>query len=172
VQKFKEMECNMCAKAISIHKKQTKEYLVLNELNKLPDHYILLQNVFLKLKYPVTHALSTEKLKGCQIDFVVIGPPGVFIIEAKEWDEYTFEEGVPYRETDKAGLCVYIKLKNVIQKRVPIYNIVTTATERPEIVYGMVKQLTLWHLTTFIYAQEDALTKSDIRKLRRFLKNT
>ena len=73
---------NMCAKAISIHKKYTKEYLVFKELRKLPDQYILLQNVFLKLKYPVTHSLSTEKLKGCQIDFVVLGPPGIFVIEA------------------------------------------------------------------------------------------
>ena len=160
----------MCAKAISIHRKQTKEYLVFKELGKLPDQYILLQKVFLKLKYPVTHSLSTEKLKACQIDFVVIGPSGVFIIEAKEWGEYTFEEGVPYKETDKSGLCVYIKLKNFNQKRIPIYNIVTTATERPEIVYGRVKQLSLWQLTTFIYAQEDALTKSDIRRIKRFMK--
>lgn len=158
----------MCAKAVNASRKQIKNDVVFKELRKLPNQFIILQNVFLRLGYKITHQPSEEILNSCQIDFVVFGPSGIFVIEAKDWDEYAFEEGVPYKEADKAGLCVYIKLKNHCHKRIPIYNIITTLLTVPEITYGRVKQLSLWDLSTFIYSQDQCLTKSDIRVIKRF----
>ena len=157
----------MCAKAY--FKKTGKSDLVLRELSKLPYQFALLRNVFLRLQWPVTYQKTTESVKSCQIDYIVIGPSGIFIIEAKNWDEFTFKEKIPHEEVDKAGLIMYIKLNRYFTKKIPIYNIVTTLKHESFIRYGFVHQLSVWQLTNFIYSQESNISKAEIRKIRRLL---
>lgn len=158
----------MCAK--TYFKEFKRENLILDELSKLQDQFLLFKNVFLRLKWPVTYTKTSETIKSCQIDYVVIGPPGVVIVEAKKWDESLFTELIPHKETDKAGLIVYIKLKAYFNKKIPIYNIVTTLKKIPIVHYGFVHQLSVWDLTTFIYNQENCLSKSEIRQLGKIFK--
>lgn len=153
----------MCAKAY--FKRTGNKDIVLDELSKLPNQFILSKNVFLRLAWPVTHQKTSKIVRSCQIDYVVIGPPGVSIIEAKNWDNNSFTDMIPYQEADKAGLVVYIKLKRYFNKKLPIYNIIVTFRKVPHIQYGYVHQLTLWNLTTFIFDQEKILSKSEIRQL-------
>ena len=157
----------MCAKAY--FKKIGKKYNVLDELHKLPKQFIILKNKFFRLPYAITHQKTSDSFKSCHIDYFVIGPTGVFVIEAKDWDDELFTLKVPHIETEKAGLLVYIKLKNHITDHIPIYNIVVTLNQAPLIRYGRVRQLFVWRLTTFIYGQEDRLSKSDIRKIKRVI---
>lgn len=160
----------MCAKAEYNTKKLRIEDLVSRELHKLPDPFVVLKNVFLRLGHIVTHHRSSESVRSCQIDIVVIGPPGVYVIEAKEWDSYSFEKAIPHKEADQAGLVVYIKLKNKFEKRIPVFNIVTTINEVLGMKYGRVKQCSLWKLMTFIYDQDDCLKERDIRNIKKLLK--
>jgi hypothetical protein len=153
----------MCAKVY--FKRNGREDIVLDELCKLPDQFILLKNVFLRLHWPVTHQKTSEIVRSCQIDYVVIGPPGVSIIEAKTWDKNSFTDMIPYQEADKAGLVVYIKLKRYFNKKLPIYNIIVTFGKVPYTQYGYIHQLSIWNLTTFIFDQEEILSKSEIREL-------
>ena len=151
-------------------KKTKKEDKVLTELCKLPDQFILLKNVFLRLPWPVTHQKTSESIRSCQIDYVVIGPSGVSIIEAKNWDENSFQEMIPHKEADKAGLIVYIKLKRYFNTKIPIYNIIVTLKKMPIVQYGYVYQLSLWNLTSFIFDQGSNLSKSEIRELGKIFK--
>lgn len=153
----------MCAKVY--FKRNGREDTVLDELCKLPDQFILLKNIFLRLPWPVTHQKTSESVRSCQIDYVVIGPSGVSIIEAKNWDENSIQEMIPHKEVDKAGLIVYIKLKRYFNTKIPIYNIIVTFRKMPIIQYGYVYQLSLWNLTPFIFDQGKNLSKSEIREL-------
>jgi len=146
-------------------KRNGKEDKVLDELYKLPDQFTLMKNVFLRLPWSVTHQTTSETIRSCQIDYVVIGPPGVSIIEAKSWDDNSFIDMIPYKEADQAGLVVYIKLKHYFTKKIPIYNIIVTFRKIPYKQYGYVHQLSLWNLTTFIFDQKNILSKSEIRKV-------
>jgi hypothetical protein len=158
----------MCAKTYI--KKDKKADNVLGQLRKLPKQFILLKNVFLRLTWPVTHQKTLEKVKACQIDYLVIGPSGVSIVEAKNWDENSFADLIPYKEADQAGLVVYIKLRQYFNKTIPIYNIIITFRKTPIIQYGYVHQLSLWDLTTFIFEQGKFLSKSEIRALGKIFK--
>ncbi|MFX1344157.1 MAG: nuclease-related domain-containing protein [Promethearchaeota archaeon] len=155
----------MCAKAYL--KKNGKRDTILEELHKLPSQFIILKNKFLRLPYKVTHHKTSESIKSCHIDYVVIGPTGIFIIEAKDWEDELFSLKIPHIETDRAGLIVYILLHKHFTKYIPIYNIVATPQQLPVIRYNRVRQLTVWRLTTFIHGQEDQLSKSDIRKIKK-----
>ena len=49
------------------------------------------------------------------MDFIVAGPTGFFIIEVKNWSEsyrYNHHGLSPYEQLDRAGLVLYIYLKN------------------------------------------------------------
>ena len=160
----------MCAKAY--YKKAGKKDTVLDELHKLPHHFIILRNKLLRLRWAVTYQKTSESVKSCQIDYLVIGPTGIFVIEAKNWDDELFTQKLPHIEADKAGLVVYIELANNFTKYIPIYNIVATLEQVPFIRYGRVRQLFIWQLTTHIYSQENRLSKSEIRRIRRlFMRN-
>ena len=162
----------MCAKTDFITKQYRIEDLVNNELHKLPHSFVVLRNIFLRLQYKITHTKSLEQVKSCHIDFVVIGPPGVFVIEAKEWDENSYEKMVPYKEVDKAGLVVYIKLKTRFGKHFPVFNIITNTKNHSDTTYGRVVWQSVWDLSTFIYGKEEYLSKIDIKNIKRlFLKN-
>lgn len=153
----------MCAKVY--FKRTGTEDKVLNELTKLPNQFILMKNVFLRLSWPVTHQKTSEIVRSCQIDYLVIGPPGVSIIEAKNWDDNSFKDMIPYKEADQAGLILFIKLKSYFNKKIPIYNIIITFRKIPFIQYGYVHQLPLWELTKFIFDKGNNLSKNEIREL-------
>lgn len=159
----------MCAKAY--FKKTGKDDLVLKELNKLPYQFMILRNVFLRLKWPVTYQKTSEAVKSCQIDYIVIGPSGIFVMEAKNWDECIFKEKIPHKEIDKAGLIMYIKLSRSFTKKIPIYNIVVTKKQEASIRYGFVHQLPVWQLTSFIYSQGSNISQGEIPRVRRLLLN-
>ena len=94
----------MCAKAY--FKKFGKKDTVLGELHKLPHQFTILKNILLRLRWTATHPKSSEPVKSCQIDYLVIGPTGIFVIESKNWDDEAFTQKVPHIEVDKAGLVV------------------------------------------------------------------
>jgi len=158
----------MCAKANLTTKPYNRiEDVVFNELLKLPSSYVVLRNIFLRLPYRVTHTLSSELVKACQIDFMVIGPPGVFVIEAKEWDKRSYRTLIPYKEVDKAGLIVYIKLKNWDGKQHAVFNILVTTKSRSDLPYGRVLEQNVWDLSAFIFGKESYLSKSEIKHMKR-----
>ena len=158
----------MCAKAY--FKRTGNKDIVLNELSKLPNQFILLKNAFFRLPWSVTYQKTSEMIRSCQIDYVVIGPPGVSIIEAKNWDENSFKDMIPHKEVDKAGLIIYIKLKRYFNRKIPIYNIIVSNRKTSSNQYGYVHQLTLWELTPFIFDQENKLSRSEIRELGKILR--
>ena len=101
------------------------ELLVIEQLKILPDDYIVFNDINLKLKKPIKHKKSY--LKSAQIDHLVVGPSGVYVIETKNWSESTVIENftrnsfTPYDQVGRSGRVVYRyvnsnKYGNIIQK--------------------------------------------------------
>ena len=101
------------------------ELLVIEQLKILSDDYIVFNDINLKLKKTVKHKKSY--LKSAQIDHLVVGPSGVYVIETKNWSESTVIENftrnsfTPYDQVGRSGRVVYRyvnsnKYGNIIQK--------------------------------------------------------
>jgi hypothetical protein len=60
------------------------ETQVLNELNMLSESYHIFCDVNVTLKDYIRYR-GNRNLKSAQMDFVVVGPTGIFIIEVKNW---------------------------------------------------------------------------------------
>ena len=90
------------------------ELRTLKELRKLSDDYYVFCDLKIALKdYKRYH--GNRNLKSAQMDFTVVGPTGIFLIEVKNWsDEYLRNNrGIsPHEQVDRANLVLWIYLKN------------------------------------------------------------
>jgi hypothetical protein len=63
------------------------EQRVIEELARLPDEYTLFNNIRISFGGFIKHGPSNTYIKSCQIDHVVLGFNGIFLIETKNWSE-------------------------------------------------------------------------------------
>ena len=139
------------------------ESIVLRDLNELPPSYYIFNDVYLQLSRPVRYRKSEEYVKTCRIDFVVIGPTGLFIICTKDWNESLL------KEVDMAGLIFYIKTVNLFHSKLPIYNVAVMLTKVQKTKYAYVHHLSLKQLYWFILRREGRLSKKKIKRIVRRL---
>ena len=141
------------------------------ELNRLPTTYYIFSDILLSLYRPVKYKKSQESVKFCQIDFLVVGPTGIFVIEAKEWSQKILKEAscLPLKETDKAGLIFYIRIVNKFHKKFPIYNVAVMLQKVTKVSYEYVRHLTLRELYWFIIRREGFLPEKKIIKITGWL---
>ncbi|MEA1984023.1 MAG: NERD domain-containing protein [Euryarchaeota archaeon] len=101
------------------------EVRVMDELSKLSDEYYLFNDLHLKLNEWV-HFNGSE-LRSAQIDHLVVGPTGVYVIETKNWRrqhiQQVFNDGsyTPYDQVQRHRYVVYRymngqKYGNTLQK--------------------------------------------------------
>jgi hypothetical protein len=100
------------------------ELAVIDELRQLPDDYTVLNDVQIGLANYVR--IDGDYLKSAQIDHIVVGPSGVFVLEAKNWSQQFAESGSyfnPYKQVRRARYACqlalgrrlgHIKVRNVI----------------------------------------------------------
>jgi hypothetical protein len=61
------------------------EELVINALSQLSDEFHVLNDVNLHFSKAIHWREKDEYIKTCQIDHIVVGPTGIFLVETKNW---------------------------------------------------------------------------------------
>ncbi|MFX1504666.1 MAG: nuclease-related domain-containing protein [Promethearchaeota archaeon] len=148
-----------------------ESYIVLKELSHLPSEYYIFENLQLSLLKGVKYRNTSETVRICQIDYLIVGPRGIFIIGVKDWDKKTLEidPQLPLKEVDKAGLIIYIRSLNRFKKKLPIYNVSVRLRKVPKVRYEYVYHVTLRELYWFILRREGKLQKKWIAKIVRWI---
>lgn len=101
------------------------ELEVIKNLQDLPDDYFLLNDLFLELDEYIS--FNGSKLKSAQIDHVVVGPTGVFVIETKNWSSkyvqkvFSEDSYTPYDQIERSSHLAYkylnsLKYGNIFEK--------------------------------------------------------
>lgn len=107
------------------------EVETLTYLKQLPDDFHVVSDA--RLAYHRHLFYEQEHLKTAQLDFVVVGPPGVFLIEVKHWSREFTESGNyhdPYKQVDRASYLCYKMLKEVGLKT-KVRSIIATRSRLP-----------------------------------------
>jgi len=95
------------------------ELRVEDELKKLSNDFHVISNVDIKFNHWIYYN-GRRNLREAQMDYVVIGPTGIFIIEVKNWSNETLNNKrfSPHEQVDRAGkvLWTYIKNKSFFYK--------------------------------------------------------
>lgn len=108
-----------------LYKGAEGEILVIEKLRNLTDDYCIFNDLFFELDSGVN--FNGAFLKSAQIDHLVIGPSGIYVIETKNWSEAyvkkVFDNGsyTPYDQIKRSSYAVYrylnsSKYGNIFQK--------------------------------------------------------
>jgi len=84
------------------------ERAVIKELARLPDEYILMNDI--RLEYDTYIHFDDAYLKTAQLDHVLIGPAGVYVIETKNWSREFLAGGEyfsPFKQVKRAAYLCY-----------------------------------------------------------------
>ncbi|MFX1450478.1 MAG: NERD domain-containing protein [Promethearchaeota archaeon] len=143
------------------------EERVIHKLMELPDSFIIFNDLKLSFSKAIRWRKYNEYVKSCQIDHVIIGPSGIFLIETKNWNPATLQTTnfLPHKQVDRAGYICFIKFKRLfrkLSKKIPIRSIVVTLRDLPIIDYPHVKQLTPQELLSYISWFNGVLTDDEV----------
>ena len=87
---------------------------VISVLSQLPDEYHILNDVNLHFNRYIYWRKRDEHIKTCQIDHIVIGPTGVFLLETKNWKSSDIEmkSDKLKHQVQRAGYALWYYLKD------------------------------------------------------------
>jgi hypothetical protein len=146
---------------------------VINTLRKLPDTYYILNEIHIKLTKGIRWNKYAEYVKSAQIDHVVIGETGVFLIETKNWKEMklTSVHNSPHKQIDRAGMLFWVIQQKRFHKPYKSFNLVVTIQDLPKYNYKYVYQLPLVELNEFILTRKYQLKIREIEQIKNWLRN-
>jgi hypothetical protein len=119
------------------------ELKMIDLLSKLPDSYYVLNDVTLKL--PDSVNFDGDWLSSAQIDHLVIGPAGVFVVEVKNWSKKFVEDGDffnPFQQVKRHNYVCYTLLGRFV--KTTVRSIVACAgylPDKPDSSYAKVLSL-------------------------------
>jgi len=190
----KEIESRLSDLVLQVNKleeiKKSNEYkgalgelAVIQNLSELTQNYYLFNDLHIELRDYIK--FNGSYLKSAQIDHLVVGPTGVYVIETKNWGEKyiqsVFNDGsyTPYDQIKRSGYLVYRYLNNnkyggTLQKihynlaedEVKIKSIIAVTGSRiPCEKNGYIKVLSHNSVSRYICNRNQILTDETVDKL-------
>jgi len=146
------------------------ELLLLREIEVLPDVYEILNNV--RLRAPSFMRFKDVPLQTAQVDHIVVGPPGVFVIETKNWSRGFASDVTSFNPHDQVGRARH--LCNVLLKdhgwHVPVRSVIALAGAAPPPVPGSyAKVLPIGEVRRFVEWFPARLAEGQVRAISAFL---
>jgi len=160
-------------KNIQVYYGAVGEEAVIRELRFLPDSYTVFNDVNLSFSRSIRWKKYNEYVKSCQIDHVVVGPSGIFLLETKNWSAKTLRTArfTPHHQIERAGYIFYIKAINLFRRKIPIQNIVVTLGRVPKYKHQYVQQLTVKELNAYILGKSIKLSSNEIVRIENWLRH-
>ncbi|MDN3642909.1 nuclease-related domain-containing protein [Lutimonas halocynthiae] len=154
------------------------ENLVVNEIKKLSDDYILINNFSLALDTPLYYKKDKSKIHSIQIDHLLISKAGIFILETKNWSRRSINSAnfrSPVAQINRSSYALFVLLsrRNVnlkkhvwgANKQIPIRNIVVMINKKPKGQFKHVKIKTLKELNAYIEYFDPIFNDQELHKI-------
>lgn len=142
------------------------EQKVVKVLEKLSDEYFLVNDFSVSFSTPIYNRNENDYIKSVQIDHILVGPAGVFLIETKNWSEKSLENlslRSPVEQIKRANFVLFYLLNSEMSnyhlrldihhwgdKKVPIKNLIVFTNTRPKEEFKYVKVLTVNELLGYV----------------------
>lgn len=142
------------------------ENLVENEIKKLSDEYILINDFSLSFNPPIYNRKENDRIFSIQVDHLLISRAGLFILETKNWSKksiLSFDMRSPIEQVSRTGYALFVLLNSKNdeseiklsrhhwgRKRIPIRSIVVMINEKPDVDFMHIKVKTLNELNGYI----------------------
>lgn len=156
------------------------EQKALDELSKLSNDYIVINDFNHTLSKPIYNRRTRQRIFSIQADHIVIGPTGVFLIETKNWSSGTANQQVQFspieqiKRTNFALFCLlnprrkFSWLLSLVRKTPPkisIKSILLMTNHSTSLRDTYVRVLGLQEITSYINQSQRSLETDDIESI-------
>ena len=152
------------------------ENLVVREIEKLSDDYILINDFTLSFSRPIFYKKHNQKIYSIQIDHLLISKAGIFIIETKNWSKSSVNSlslRSPIEQIKRSNFALYVYISENItlydhhwgEQKVPIRNLIVMINNKPKGEFKFVSVKLLSELNGYIKYFEPVLTDKQFNKI-------
>lgn len=147
------------------------EEYVIGVLSQLPDEYHVLNDVNLRFDRAFHWREEDEYIRTCQIDHIVVGPTGIFLLETKNWkaSDIELKSDELKHQVRRSSLALWYYLKDYYRRdeRPKIRNVIVSmkvspSGRKPDKYIDVV---TPHQLCGYITTREIALSEDAVKKL-------
>lgn len=161
------------------------EQKVVKALKALSDAYYLINDFSLYFSPAIYHKQENDYIKSIQIDHLLVGPQGVFLIETKNWSAKSIENlslRSPVEQIKRSNFVLFRLLNNETSnfqlglkkhhwgsKKVAIKNLIVMTHSKPKGEFQYVKVLTVKELLGYIEYFESTFSDEETHGIAEFL---
>lgn len=156
------------------------ENMVVNEINKLSDNYVLINDFNLKFSSPIYFKKYNQRIYSIQIDHLLISKAGIFIIETKNWSKKSVNSlslRSPIEQIERSNFALYIYISNNItlqdhhwgEQQIPVRNLIVMINNKPKEKFKYVNIKLVNELNDYIKYFEPILTDNQFETIIREL---
>lgn len=162
------------------------EERVAGELSNLPDTYILINDYWLEFSQPIYDRNNDDRIYSIQIDHVVVGPTGLYLVETKNWNRDSVENPElfsPIRQLKRSNYAIYRVLNAAVERgeidnfsnhhwgnrRISPKNILCLMNHRPNQEFQYVKTLSENQIASYVRNQRQTFSQIEVNSLAEYL---
>ncbi len=161
------------------------ENLVVKELKKLPDDYILINDFSMKFNPPIYNRRENDKIFSIQIDHLLLTKSGIFVIETKNWSKKSIERydlRSPIEQIRRTSYALFVMINSEYEysrlnlknhhwgnKQIPIRNVIAMINEKPKEKFQYVTIKSLHELIDYFYFFDPIFTNSEVKRISSYL---
>ncbi len=147
------------------------EEAVISTLSHLSDDYHVVNDANLHFHRAIHWRAGDEYIKNCQIDHIVIGPTGIFLLETKNWkaSDVAGKSNEIVTQVHRSNFALWYYLKdNFRQGEMPkIRNVLVSIHGVPfnKRSYGYIDVISPDHIIAYIMQQKTSLSADSVNKI-------
>jgi len=156
------------------------EQKVVKTLETLSDDYYLINDFTVKFSKALYNSKEDDYIKSIQIDHILVGPPGIFLIETKNWSERSLENlslRSPVDQIRRANYALFMLLHHENSefrlnlnhhwgdRRISIKNLLVLIQYKPNVDFQYVKVLKLDELLGYIGYANATYSAPEVKKI-------
>jgi hypothetical protein len=161
------------------------EQKVVKVLESLSDEFHLINDFSISFYPSIYYKQENDYIKSIQVDHILVGPSGVFLIETKNWSSNSLKNTnlrSPVEQIKRSSYVLYKLLNNEIgklylyldkhhwgDKRVNIRNLIVMTNLKPKEEFQYVKVLTLDELINYINFFKPIYSTKETQKITDYL---
>jgi hypothetical protein len=161
------------------------EQKVVKALERLSDDYFLINDFAVSFSPPIYNRQENDYIKSVQIDHILVGPPGIFLIETKNWSEKSLENlslRSPVQQIKRTSFVLFKLLNNEMsnyhldldrhhwgEKKISIRNLIVLTNTKPKEEFQYVKILTPNELLGYVSYFKPLFSNAETQRIESFL---
>ena len=158
---------------------------VVNELKKLPKTYHVINDFNVAFSRPIYNRAENDRICSIQVDHLIVGPSGIFIVETKYWSDESISNKMlfsPVKQVKRAGFALFVLLNDAVKSRhimklvnhwgerkISPKQIVASVNSTPHAEFQYVKVLGIEKLNSYITYGKQEFTTEEVQHIVGYL---